>query len=101
MRKEYVTFVRTFSDLSEGERELFIKDLTPGKRKYDTKHVRARISPDAGKYEDLLYLRSENGTLASSPWSLSIVEELPYYVEGPPWGDLFTAMWGGQKESAS
>ena len=36
MSQEYVTFVRRLSQLSEGKQTLFIKDLTPGQRKYDT-----------------------------------------------------------------
>jgi len=41
--KEWLTFTRKFSDLKEGRRELFIKDLSEGPRKYDTKHVVATI----------------------------------------------------------
>ncbi len=49
MKQEYLTFVRQFKDLKEGTRKLFIKDLTPGPRKYDTKYVRAEISRDPKK----------------------------------------------------
>jgi hypothetical protein len=95
MAKEYLTFVRKFSDLNEGERELFIKDLTPGPRKYDTKLVRAIIarSPESlGVDADLLWVRSETGVLDPKPWGIKILEELPPYVSGRPWSDIFEVM---------
>lgn len=94
MPKEYLTFVRQYSDLREGETELFIKDLTPGPQKYDTKRVRARIarSPEALSGGDLLWVRSETGVLDPKPWGIEILEELTPYVPGRPWSDLFAAM---------
>ncbi len=91
MAKEWQTFVRKFEDVKEGERELFIKDLTSGSRKYDTKHVRARIakSRDALSDRDLLWIRSESGMRALEPWYISILEELPEYVPGKPWENVF------------
>ena len=94
MKKEYVTFVRRLVDLGEGKQVLFIKDLTPGPRKYDTKLVRAELSrnPDKLPDGDLLRIRSETGYLHPEPWAMKILEELPPYVPGQPWQDLFVAM---------
>ena len=94
MKKEYVTFVRRLADLGEGKQVLFIKDLTPGPRKYDTKLVRAELSRNAEKLPDgdLLRIRSETGYLHPEPWAIKILEELPPYVPGQPWQDLFAAM---------
>ncbi len=94
MKREYVTFVRRLRDLSEGEKTLFIKDLTPGPRKYDTKLVRAELSrqPDKIPDGDVLSIRSETGYLHAEPWAIKILEELPPYVAGQPWQDLFAAM---------
>ena len=94
MKKEYVTFVRRMSDLGEGKQVLFIKDLTAGPRKYDTKLVRAELSRNADKLPDgdLLRIRSETGYLHPEPWAMKILEELPPYVPGQPWQDLFAAM---------
>ena len=95
MPKEYLTFVRRFSDLREGETELFIKDLTQGPRKYDTKHVRAIIAQSSetlGADADLLWIRSETGVLYPTPWRIKILEELPPYVQGRPWSDIFEAL---------
>lgn len=94
MSKEYVTFVRQFADLKEGETELFIKDLSPGPRKYDTKRVRAVIRRASGgaSQGDVLWVRSETGVLDEKPWEIEILEELTPYVSGRPWTDLFSAM---------
>ena len=94
MKREYVTFVRRLADLSPGKATLFIKDLTPGPRKYDTKLVRAELSRNADKLPDgdLLRIRSETGYLHPEPWAIKILEELPPYVPGQPWQDLFAAM---------
>lgn len=94
MKREYVTFVRQFKDLREGTQNLFIKDLTPGPRKYDTKCVRAEISQDPGKMTngDILKIRSESGILHTHPWGIKILEELPESVPGQPWEDVFKAM---------
>lgn len=94
MKQEYLTFVRQFEDLKEGTRKLFIKDLTPGPRKYDTKYVRARIFHDPKKIKngDILRIRSESGILFPQPWGIKILEELPESVPGQPWEDVFKAM---------
>ena len=94
MKKEYVTFVRRMRDLNEGKEILFIKDLTPGPRKYDTKLVRAELSRQANKLPDgdVLWIRSETGRLQSEPWAIKVLEELPPHVPGQPWQDLFVAM---------
>jgi hypothetical protein len=94
MRKEYQTFVRQFKDLKEGRQELFIKDLTPGPRKYDTKHVFAEISshPENMTDGDILRIRSESGILLPQVWRIKILKELPESVTGQPWEDVFKAM---------
>lgn len=93
MKKEYLTFVRQFKDLKEGIRKVFIKDLTPGPRKYDTKYVRAEISRDPEKMRsgDILRIRSESGILHTHIWGIKILEELPESVPGRPWEDVFKA----------
>jgi hypothetical protein len=95
MTKEWQTFVRKFDDMKEGEVELFIKDLTPGPRKYDTKHVRAKVakSKDALPDGQILWPRAE-------PWYISIIEELPEWVEGKPWENVYDAIERAQKEKS-
>ncbi len=94
MKREYVTFVRRLANLAEGKQVLFIKDLTPGPSKYDTKLVRAELSRNAHTLPngDTLWIRSETGYLHPQPWTIKILNELPPYVPGEPWQDLFTAL---------
>jgi hypothetical protein len=82
------------SDLKEGRRVLFVKDLTPGRRKYDAKLVRAELSrgPERLPNGARLWIRSETGYLRREPWAIAILEELPPYVPGEPWQDLFAAL---------
>jgi hypothetical protein len=90
MDKEWQTFVRKFEDLKEGEVELFIKDLTSGPKKYDTKHVRAKVAKSKGALPEgeLLRIRSESGITALEPWYMKILEELPEWVPGKPWENV-------------
>jgi hypothetical protein len=94
MKQEYLTFVRQFKDLKEGTQDLFIKNLAPGRGKYDTKYVRAEISRHPQKMvdADILHIRSESGTLLPQPWGIKIVEEIGESVPGQPWEDVFKAM---------
>jgi hypothetical protein len=94
MKQEYLTFVRQFKDLKEGIQKLFVKDLTPGPKKYDTKYVRANISSDPEKIKngDILRIRSESGVLLPQPWGIKILEELSEFVPGQPWEDVFKAI---------
>jgi hypothetical protein len=92
--KEWQTFVRRFSDMQEGERELFIKDLTPGKRKYDTKHVIGLVAKEKSglKDPDTLWLRGESGEKSRKPWYISIRQELEEWVPGKPYEDVLEVL---------
>ncbi len=94
MKREYQTFVRQFKDLKEGKQELFIKDLTPGPRKYDTKHVLAEISSNPEKLPDgdILRIRSESGSILPKPWAIRILQELSESIPGKPWEDVYRAL---------
>lgn len=94
MKREYQTFVRQFKDLKQGKQELFIKDLTSGPRKYDTKHVLAEISsrPESLPDGDVLRIRSESGVLLPEPWAIKILKELSESIAGQPWEDVFKAI---------
>lgn len=98
--KEWQTFLRRFSDIKEGKRELFIKDLTPGKAKYDTKHVIGVVSrsKEGLKNADTLWLRGESGEKAPEPWYISIEQELEEWVPGKPYDDVLEALEKRNKE---
>ncbi len=97
--REWQTFVRRFSDVREGKRELFVKDLTEGKRKYDTKHVIATIARTKGsmKSPDVLWIRGESGEKAEEPWYITIEQELPPYISGKPWEDVLEILERNRK----
>lgn len=101
--KEWQTFVRKFSDMKEGKRELFIKDLAPGPRKYDTRHVLAKVSrkKDPLKKPDKLWLRSESGIRHPDPWYIEIDRELAEYVSGKPWSSVFDALEAAGKRRSN
>ncbi len=94
MANEWQTFVRRFDDMKEGEQEIFIKSLAAGPRKYDTKHVRARVAKSKQSLPngDALWLRSESGARHSEPWYVEILEELPEWVPGRPWEDVIAVL---------
>lgn len=89
---EYQTFVRVFTDLTPGEHVLFIKDIAPGPRKYDTRLVRAQVSdrPEANPGWDRLWVRSEAGRKLTQPWAIRVVAEMGEVVAGKPYQDVFT-----------
>ena len=90
MAKEWQTFVRKFADMKEGEIEIFIKDLTPGARKYDTKHVMAKVSRSRKTLPkgDILWVRGESGLTFPKPWYIQIKKDLPEWVAGKPWTNV-------------
>ena len=53
-----------------------------------------QIERQADKFPDgdVLWIRSETGYLHAEPWAIKVIEELPPYVPGQPWQDLFVAM---------
>ena len=98
--KEWQTFLRRFSDMKEGKRELFIKDLTPGRTKYDTKHVIGQVarSKDGLKDPDILWLKGESGERAGEPWFIAIEEVLKEdWVAGKPYEDVLEALQKSEK----
>lgn len=90
MGKEWQTFVRSFDDIKEGETEIFIKDLTPGSKKYNTLHVRAKIARSKSHLTDgdTLWIRSEAGIKNPDPWFIELIEDLPEWVQGRPWENV-------------
>lgn len=75
---EYDTFFLT--DLSEvvedDEREIVIRDLTPGRSKYRCQYVNALVSSDPDKYADRLWPRLGRGQWVGKPWSIKVVEQV-------------------------
>jgi len=64
-----------FKDMpAEQERVAIIRDLTPGKYKYSSTFAQVKISKDAAKYPEQLWIRLGRGQLVPTPCSMEIVE---------------------------
>ncbi len=79
--KEYETFVlRDQEPLPDsGECRIIVRDLTPGKLKYTSEFVKARVarSPQDLSDGDTLWIRSDLGKLVyPEPWKIKILESL-------------------------
>ena len=74
--KEYDTYIDREDSISDGvELELTVRDLTPGRYKYEMKRVKAVISKSADKLPeaDKLWLRYPMGDLYPDPWFIKIL----------------------------
>ncbi len=80
MSKEYDTFLLNNDELPDGrECRIIIRDLTAGKRKYNSFPVKALVSNSAEQLPDgnTLWVRTELGHLYSKePWKIKIIERL-------------------------
>lgn len=85
-KKEYLTFVDRKESLTEGkEIELLIKDLTPGRTKYDSRYVRAIVHHNPLKIPDgeVLWIRGLIGLLYPKPYAIKIVKEVGEFPSIP------------------
>lgn len=63
------------------EVELVIRDLTPGRRKYDSRHVLLKVllpNPE-DRDSDELSIRQMNGKLHKNRWNIKVLKELGAY----------------------
>lgn len=92
MKKEYQAFIEDLTELAEGKELLLnIKDLTPGKQKYNSRLVKARLfsSPERLPEGDTLWLRGANGLLLHpNPWVMKISQEMGEYLPLAPYSDV-------------
>ena len=92
---EYESHVKHFKDLEEGKTVvLTIRDLTPGKHKFNARVARVQISrsPEALANRDKLWVRSVVGVKDPQPWGLKVVEELGITVPGKPYSDIYETL---------
>ena len=85
-KKEYLTFANIEELVERKELLLAIRDLTPGKQKYDCRYVKALVSPSQEKIPDgdILWVRSWSGFLYPQPWAIKIAEEAGEVIAGRP-----------------
>lgn len=99
--KEYLAFVASPADLPEGEPIcLFIKDLTPGPRKYEGRLVRAVVSPVTERLpgSDKLFLSSLGGRAYPHTLAINIIEEMGEYVSGSPYSQHVGFFYPGENK---
>jgi hypothetical protein len=88
MSKYYEAFLADPDRIPDGkEIRLFVKDLTPGPRKYDTRFVKAKIfkAQEPMSSSDTLRLRFLDGKLHSTGLAILILEDIGESVPGPPY----------------
>jgi hypothetical protein len=89
------TFLRRPSDLKEGvETAMVLRDVRPGKKKYQMCHVIAIVSrkPEDMVAMDLLRVRTVVGILLGETWGIRILKDLPTELPGIPYHDFFEAL---------
>lgn len=81
---EYDTFIAgDFKDLVEDtETVTVIRDLTPGKKKYNSMYAKVRISKDEIKYPHTLRVRLGRGQLVDKVCSVDVIEVVNIIPEG-------------------
>ena len=92
-QQTWETFVRRPGDLKEGEEApMVLRDLSPGKKKYQMRHVVALLRRDPLESDDLLRVRTVVGVLLPEVWSVRIVRDLPVELPGRPYHDFYDAL---------
>jgi hypothetical protein len=82
---EYLTFVKSLDELEKTQpASLVIKDLSPGKRKYEARYVSAEIFKTAEPGGNTLWIRFDKGLLHPDPFGIKIVQELGPYPTSQP-----------------
>lgn len=73
---EYDTYIAgDFKDMVEDvETVTVIRDLTPGKQKYNSMYAKVRISKDEKKYANKLRVRLGRGQLVDKVCSVDVIE---------------------------
>ena len=86
MKREYDIFVDSLDELAQGDEiAITIRDLTPGRCKYDSRYVKAMVSssPEQLPGADTLWIRFQRGQKHPQPWAIKIIEELGEYQALP------------------
>lgn len=83
-KSKFDCFVDDPDQLREGmELELVIRNLTPGRRKYQSRYVRAIIASSSSSFPDsdtlLVRYKNPSGQIHNKQWFFKVVEELGEY----------------------
>lgn len=84
MAKEYLIFVDRLENLPIGkETELLVKDLTPGRQKYDSRYVKAIVSDSPAPGGDSLQVNGLVGLPFPGVRGIKITKELGMFPSIP------------------
>ncbi len=98
-RQIWETFLRRPHDLKEAvEIPLVLRDLIPGKKKYQMRHVVAVVSRKPEEGMDVLRVRTVVGVLLPEIWGVRIVRELPIEIPGRPYKDFYVALKAAMRQ---
>jgi hypothetical protein len=89
------TFVRRPGDFKEGvEIPMVLRDLGPGRKKYQMRHVIAVVSqqtPETAEIDELR-IRTVVGVLLPETYAIKILRDLPIELPGVPYHDFYDAL---------
>ncbi len=89
MKKQYMALIENPEAITAAkELTLTIRDLMPGRHKYEAYHVLATVSPIPVPDADVLIVRHGNGRLLPHPWSIQIIKELEEFTPGRPYAGV-------------
>ena len=92
-KRVWETFVRRPGDLKEGQEvPMVLRDLSPGRTKYQMRHVVAAVSRNVEESANLLRVRTVVGVQLPQTWGIKIIRELPIEVPGRPYYDFYQAL---------
>jgi len=92
-KQVWETFVRRPGDLKEGEDvPMVLRDLSPGRKKYQMRHAVVTVSRSVEETADLLRVRTVVGVQLPETWGIKIIRELPMEVPGRPYDDFYKAL---------
>ncbi len=89
------TFVRRPGDLKEGvETPMVLRDLRPGRKKYQMRHVVAVVRRQTSETVGLdeLRVRTVVGVLLPEIYAIKIIRDLPMEIPGMPYRDFYEAL---------
>jgi len=79
----YDTFIlENIEDFENQEIVTVLRDLAPGKKKYNSAYAKIKMSPDPQKYPHTLFVRQGKGQLLKNTYSMDILSWINLIPEG-------------------
>ncbi len=76
------------------ELPMVVRDLRPGRKKYQVRHVVAMVNPQGPTTvgSDELHVRTVVGVLLNEIYTIKIIRDLPMEIPGIPYRDFYEAL---------